>query len=57
MAERDGFIIRDENGVEQHFMACSQNGSMRDRAANGLLRKLIEAGRDWTFEDTRDEVE
>lgn len=54
MDERDGFIIRDENGVEQYFMACSKNGSMRDRAADGVLRKLIEAGRDWTYEDTRD---
>lgn len=49
---RDGFIFRDENGVERHFMACSKIGTDRERAFMGALRQCRD---DWTIEDTRDE--
>lgn len=37
--QRDGFIVRDYDGNEVHFVACTDNGSQRERVERGLLMK------------------
>lgn len=37
--KRDGFVIRDYEGKEVHFVPSEHNGSQRERAERGLLMK------------------
>ena len=51
VSDRDGFVFRDADGNEAHFMPCALDGSQRERAFSGALRQLRP---DWTVGDTRD---
>ncbi len=53
MADRDGFIIRDAEGAEIHFVPCVKNGSAREMVFEGMCRRVIET--DNYVCDTRDE--
>lgn len=48
--ERDGFVIRDYDGNEVHFVACTYNDSQRERVERGLLMKTRD---DLIVADTR----
>jgi hypothetical protein len=53
-SDRDGFVIRDFDGNEVHFIACTYDGSVRERVERGLLMKTRD---DLIVADTRLEQE
>lgn len=48
--KRDGFVIRDFEGKEVHFIRCEYNGSQRERVERGVLAKTRD---DLIVADTR----
>jgi hypothetical protein len=48
--KRDGFVIRDFDGNEVHFVPCAYGGSQREKVERGLLAKTRD---DLIVADTR----